>query len=1040
MTTAPATTLELVERFERNRAAYESAHYNETQVRREFIDPLLRSLGWDIDNAAGYAEAYKDVVHEDAIRVAGIPKAPDYSVRIGGTRKFFVEAKRPSVNLKLDPSPAYQLRRYAWSAKLPLSILTDFAELAVYDCRLRPEPHDSAAKARVLYLTCDEYPARWDELASVFARDAVLRGSFDAYAEAARAKRGTTEVDDAFLAEIETWRDELARNIALRNPTLSARDLNFAVQTTIDRIVFLRICEDRGLENYGTLREAAAAVNVYSRLMALFQRADARYNSGLFHFRRERGRSEPDDLTPSLSVDDKSLRAIINRLYYPASPYQFSVISADILGQVYERFLGRVISLTPARRVRIEDKPDVKKAGGVYYTPVYVVNFIVAQALGSALADRDPKRIIGGNQRESFRVLDPACGSGSFLIAAYQYLLDWFLSYYTTSNPQRWARGPSPRIYRGSRGGWRLTTRERKRIVTDHIFGVDIDPQAVEVTKLSLMLKVLEGESDEMIQLELRLFNERALPDLDDNIKCGNSLIGPDFYDEPQMRLLSQDRHLEVNVFDWEEEFPVVFGRRTQGFDAVIGNPPWGARFTDEELSYARAHYRRVIARMIDSYIYFLDRAFQLAKEGAPVGFIVPGTILNQTDARPVRELVLKRGLSTLVNLGEGVFGAKVSNTSTILISEHRADTDRFLLQDLSALPRADRAASLSKAATASTAWGKWKRYVAADPHSTFFAGPLAHTALLARLRKAHSSLGEMVSGKIQRGVSPDVAAAHVVDDATAKAQRLERELLRPSISADEVRPYHTPHRDQYVIYTTRDTRLSRYPNAQRHLRQFKHLNTCREVTEEKHPWWGLHRPRDPAIFRSPKFIGLTTTKEIQIVYDESGSFTVTDAMYVLDLAGSHDPWAFMAVMHSELALFLYRVANQGESRVIPQIKATKLGTLPVPSLDIRDATVAELASLSRSLHDLHAEASRGIGSPQEKAVRHRQIRALERRVNDRVYLLYGLKPKEIRTVERAMAVPLKVEGEEIDGMERALAAGIERAKRQQTRARSGAR
>jgi hypothetical protein len=150
---APPPVLDLVERFQANRAAYESGHYNETQVRREFIDPLLKALGWDIDNTAGYAEAYKDVVHEDAIRVEGSPKAPDYSVRIGGTRKFFVEAKKPSVRLKSDPQPAYQLRRYAWSAKLPLSIVTDFAELAVYDCRVRPEPGDSAAKARILYLT-----------------------------------------------------------------------------------------------------------------------------------------------------------------------------------------------------------------------------------------------------------------------------------------------------------------------------------------------------------------------------------------------------------------------------------------------------------------------------------------------------------------------------------------------------------------------------------------------------------------------------------------------------------------------------------------------------------------------------------------------------------------------------------------------------------------------------------------------------------------------------------------------------------------------
>src|SRR5579872_402832 len=271
----PAAVTALVERFVANRATYESGRYNETQVRREFIDPLLKALGWDIDNTAGYAEAYKDVVHEDAIRVEGSPKAPDYSVRIGGARKFFVEAKNPSVNLRTETYPAYQLRRYAWSAKLPLSILTDFAELAVYDCRIKPEPGDRASKARIVYLRCEEYETRWDELASVFSREAVLKGSFDAFAETTKAKRGTTEVDAAFLAEIESWRETLARNIALRNPTLRARQLNFAVQTTIDRIVFLRICEDRGLERYGELRSAADGQGVYLRLMDLFHQADA---------------------------------------------------------------------------------------------------------------------------------------------------------------------------------------------------------------------------------------------------------------------------------------------------------------------------------------------------------------------------------------------------------------------------------------------------------------------------------------------------------------------------------------------------------------------------------------------------------------------------------------------------------------------------------------------------------------------------------------------------------------------------------------------
>jgi len=433
MTTAKEI-IELVERFKRDRDVYQSGNYNETQLRREFIDPFFKALGWDVDNTQGYAPAYRDVIHEDAIKIGGCTKAPDYCFRIGGTRKFFVETKRPAVNLKEDATPAFQLRRYAWSAKLPLSILTDFEEFAVYDCRVKPVKSDKSSTARVIYMTYDQYPERWDEITSIFTRDAILKGSFDKYAESKKT-RGTAEVDTAFLKEIESWREMLARNLALRNPSLTTRDLNFAVQQTIDRIIFLRICEDRGIEEYGRLISHINGAEVYKRLFKLFRDADDKYNSGLFHFEREKGRPEsPDELTPTLIIDDKPLRTMLQDLYYPDSPYEFSVLSADILGQVYEQFLGKVIRLTPGHRAIVEEKPEVKKAGGVYYTPTYIVDYIVKNTVGKLLEGKTPK------QAAKLKILDPACGSGSFLLGAYQYLLDWHRNWYIDNDPKRHAK------------------------------------------------------------------------------------------------------------------------------------------------------------------------------------------------------------------------------------------------------------------------------------------------------------------------------------------------------------------------------------------------------------------------------------------------------------------------------------------------------------------------------------------------------------------------------------------------------------------------
>ena len=648
---APQEIIELVDRFREQSDSYRSPSYGETALRREFLDPFIKALGWDIDNKAGYAEAYKDVVHEDAIKIGGSTKAPDYSLRIGGVRKFFIEAKKPSVNIAQDTSPAFQLRRYAWSAGLPLSILTDFEEFAVYDCRVRPQQNDKASTARIKYLKYEQYDEHWDEIASIFSPEAIRKGSFDKYAESNKKKRGTAGVDDAFLKEIEAWRSDLARNLASRNAELSQREINFAVQKTIDRIIFLRICEDRGIETYGGLQALQNGTKVYARLCELFRKADDRYNSGLFHFTKEKNRSEdPDQWTLGLQIDDRVLKDIIRNLYYPESPYEFSVMPAEILGQVYEQFLGKVIRLTKGHQAKVEDKPEVKKAGGVYYTPKYIVDYIVEQTVGKLLAGKTPNEIAARTKTwkpakagRPLTVLDPACGSGSFLIGAYQYLLDWYRDWYVDNDPAQ----HKDRIYQVRHDQWRLTTAERKRILLDHIYGVDIDAQAVEVTKLSLLLKVLEGENQESLQRQLLLFHERALPDLADNIKCGNSLFGPDFYQGKQLDLFDDDERLRINVFDWQAEFPEIM--RSGGFDAVIGNPPYGAELAVNDRAFLSREFDIGIT---DTAALFMVQARRLLANGGVNGFIVPKPFTYASNWRRVQQELLGE-ITDIVDVGK---------------------------------------------------------------------------------------------------------------------------------------------------------------------------------------------------------------------------------------------------------------------------------------------------------------------------------------------------------------------------------------------------
>ncbi|MGI8509875.1 MAG: HsdM family class I SAM-dependent methyltransferase [Gemmatimonadaceae bacterium] len=425
--------------------------------------------------------------------------------------------------------------------------------------------------------------------------------------------------------------------------------------------------------------------------MTVFRQADARYNSGLFHFVEERGRSsEVDRLSAALQIDDRTLRDIIGGLYYPESPYEFSVLPADILGQVYERFLGKVIRLTDAHRAVVELKPEVRRAGGVYYTPTHIVEHIVRASLAPMLAEKVPTPARPTSaQSADIKVLDPACGSGSFLLGAYQYLLNWHRDWYTRDGGEKWAKRRNPTVFLWNTGEWRLTTAERKRILISCIFGVDIDAQAVEVTKLSLLLKVLEGETQQAIQTNLRLFHERALPDLDSNIKRGNSLIENDFYVSAQGNLL--DDSDMVHAFDWRSEFRATM--RAGGFHAVIGNPPYDVLEKERgAASWPHAalaeyvgtidKYSPALGGKLNLFRFFLIRGLSLTRPTGRFGMIVPLALLADIScARARQHLMLStNGLVANCfpqkdNANRRIF--RDAKLSTVVLTGERIDVQR---------------------------------------------------------------------------------------------------------------------------------------------------------------------------------------------------------------------------------------------------------------------------------------------------------------------------------------------------------------------------
>ena len=940
--TVPEGLRDLVARFESNLDSYTSGKYNETQLRREFVDPLFELLDWDVSNSKGYAETYKEVVHEDAIKIGGRTKAPDYAFRVGGARKFFVETKAPHWNLGHDPGPAFQLRRYAWSAKLPLSILTDFEEFSVYDTRIRPFKTDGAATARIMYLRYTEYMSHWREIAEVFSRGAIFRGAFDAYAESKRAKRGTTEVDESFLQEIEAWREALAKNLALRNPGLGLRLLNTAVQRTIDRIVFLRICEDRGIEPYGQLRDLTNGGNVYRQLASVFVEADARYNSGLFHFREEPGRSEPDTQTLLLTIDDRILKNIISHLYYPDSPYEFSVLSADILGQVYEQFLGKVIRLTPSHRAKVEAKPEVRKSGGVYYTPTNVVDYLVQRTVGSLLEEaRSPKKAA------SLKILDPACGSGSFLIRAYQALLDWHLERYHDDGVEKHSRGRNPKVYRGPIGEWRLTTAERKRVLTNSIYGVDVDSQAVEVTKLSLLLKVLEGESAETLESQLTLFRERALPDLAHNIKCGNALIGNDFYAGRQAVLFDEDELYRVNAFDWEEEFKEVFD--AGGFSAVIGNPPY-LSFSGRQAIPLAADVRAYYARHYPgsgwqtSHGHFIVKAHSLAKR--MVGLIVPDQVGHLAGYESIRASVT--GAASLVAVrywGENVFPGVVTPALTLITDKAQGGTTK--------IQTADGLGSDCKIRSGS-AW----------------IPPSPHSDLIEKLRAQANPLDDCFADP---GVHTGNCAKKLVlllDEAPPDAvpvlegKQVARYLCRRP--AKVLRLGYEASRGEYF----RIGSIERYQNAPFVIRQ-----------TASHPIVGPRRHAD--YFRNT-LLALYPPKDGR------------DVRFVV------------AILNSRLMRYVYSVAvRESAQKAFPQVKVRSLRSLPIRGIDPgseRDREIHDLLVIQvQRLIDLHGCVEKAE-TAHDRQVLSRRIRGLDGEVDQLVERLYDLSETEVSQVVQYLA------------------------------------
>ncbi len=930
----------LVARFEQNISQYKRSTYDEANTRVDFIDPFFEALGWDVANKNGYAEQYREVVREDKVIIVGKHKAPDYSFRIGGIRKFFVEAKKPSVDIKKEISPAYQLRRYAYTAKLPLSILTDFEEFSVYDTRIKPHPKDNPSTARIFYCKYKDYLKDLDFIYNTFSKEAILKGSFDRYVAENKNKKGTSEVDKEFLKLIDKWREKLAKNIALRNKDLSLFELNYTIQKIIDRIIFLRIAEDRQIEDYGKLQILQNGGNVYRRLMEIFKRADVKYNSGLFNFER-------DIITPKITVDDKVIKEIIKSVYYPESPYEFSVLDVEILGNIYEQFLGKTIRLTPAHQVKIEEKPEVKKAGGVYYTPKYIVDYIVKNTVGEIIKGKTPKQI------EKIKILDPACGSGSFLLGAYQYLLNYHLNWYSKPENRRKALKKGEIIQKG-KDNYQLTIAEKQKILTNNIFGVDIDSQAVEVSKLSLLLKLLEGETEQSAGKLFKYTQMKLLPDLSNNIKCGNSLIGTDYFANKVPGLIDEEEIRRINPFDWEKEFPDIF--KQGGFDAVIGNPPWvESKFMDAKYKvYYKIKYFSM-KKQFDIFNGFIEQSLQALKKYGILSFITPNRFVMNIDYQLLREYILNNAaIVEFTDVGEHIF-ENVEMPAIIFILKKEPD-----------LQKRKRKRIKIKVEIRDLQKKKWEEYTIKQ--SRFYNESY-------KLFTIYQSDG-MNNIVKKMDMCSNRLSEYVINARGVEIGKKSEIVSLKKLGNDYIHFLVGEDIDRYIIRSHRYLKLG-----------VKGID---------------YKSAD--LYSGEKILIRKTGTGIRATYDNSGYYVI-QVIYIFKPKTEKPKIKYiLGLLNSKLMSFYY-FAKFGEKskKTFPHLRQTAVLQLPIRTIDFSNpkekkmhddlvAMVEQMLALQKKYHSARLE--------QDKKLYKTQIDILDKKIDSLVYQLYGLTEEEIKVVE----------------------------------------
>jgi type I restriction-modification system DNA methylase subunit len=951
---AHQTVCALVEKFQAGTEKYLSPSYQESEARTDFLDPFWIALGWDVRHETQINPYQQEVKIERGVAMAEGKKRADYAFFLApdfGRVRFYVEAKKPSRNLR-NPDDCFQAVRYGWNSNVPLVVLSDFEEVFLMDCRAKPDI--ASATARVLeswhytdWLDKDKF-ARFYFL---FARPAIVENSIERKVEelaeikSASGRQGklfrgpTSPVDVEFLGQLEEWRTRLAIDFHAARPQLSAAALTETTQRALDRLVFLRFLEDKTIETEERVSKWHGH-DAWRHFVAASRELDKSYNGVLW---KKHAVLDDPEFQPFGGVKS-AWSDIAFEISASQSPYLFNLIPIPILGSIYERFLGNEIEIGALGKVQVAQKPEARKAGGVYYTPDFIVQYIVAQTVGKIIENKTPAEMA------ELRFADIACGSGSFLLGVYDLLLRRHAEYFA-ANPK--AAKKAGCILRD--GAWILSLQQRRAILENNIFGGDIDAQAVEVAKLSLYLKLLEDEtaaSARQFQLD---FDEQILPDLEKNIVCGNALIGFDVLNGSTPVTPEEERKL--NPMDWQTTFPQIF--RNGGFDAIVGNPPYGMIQDEIVKPYVESKFETVEGRF-DNYELFIERAIKLCKAKGYVGYIVPSPLLtNLYTAKLRRYLIEKHSLLEITNFGMDVFEDPTVHTC-IFIGRKGKPVDNHFVKIRKKVKSPD------ELVTEQYDYNILQKDFGANDATSFdiFLDPLT-LALLKKLNQETIPLGQLCF--IRQCIKTGDDKKYVV-----KSDSCPGPDWKPTLRGKSIGRYTTLEHDLWLQYGS-------------HLARNWANKSFYEVDKI-----GVRETGNRII----------AALDLQHRYFLSSLYSV----YFKNNDEKTDLKYLLGILNSRLSTFVIsKIALELTAGAFTKVRTNQLARLPIRPIDFSNTAGKklhdEIAGKAQSLIAAREELQ-SAQTETDKNYSERKILSLDRQLDDLVYRLYDLSPAEIALIE----------------------------------------